>query len=49
MENQKHYSSFNKFVLRTPLFPLGFIKKITSKDDISNEEVMELCNTPINK
>lgn len=47
MENQKHYSNFNKFILRTPLFPLSFIKKITSKDNISSEEVKELCNIPV--
>jgi len=47
MENQKHYSSFDKFVLRTPLFPLGFVHKLTSKDDIPSEDVKELCNIPL--
>jgi class I lanthipeptide synthase len=47
MSTQTPYKPVEEFILRTPMFPLGFIKKLTDKDDISDDEITLLCNDPI--
>lgn len=43
------YSSFDKFVLRTPLLPLDFFLKLTSSDEISDEAFIEAFQHPMIK
>lgn len=47
MNNAISYKLINRFILRSPLFPLKFITKITQKGNISDDEIMELSNNPI--
>ncbi len=41
------YTNIDEFILRTPLFPIEFVRRLTEKDNISDEEIISLCKTPI--
>jgi len=43
------YKSFPKFVLRTPLFPFSFYKKLTQNAELEEEELKEVCADAIVK
>ena len=49
MLDKNPYNSFNKFILRTPLYSLNFYKNFTSGERISDEEFLETLKDPILK
>ncbi|MXO04123.1 lantibiotic dehydratase family protein [Flavobacterium sp. HBTb2-11-1] len=49
MPNKNPYHTFNKFILRTPLYSLDFYKKFTSENNISDEIFLEVLKDPILK
>lgn len=40
------YKSFDKFVLRTPLLSLNYIKSIFSDQNVSDDDLKEICQDP---
>ncbi len=49
MNKKNPYKNFNNYILRTPLFPFNFYKSLTSKDVVTNDDFIQLCNNPIVK
>jgi hypothetical protein len=49
MSDKNPYNSFDKFILRTPLYSLDFYKKFTSGKRISDQEFLEALKDPILK
>ncbi|MDP2721236.1 MAG: lantibiotic dehydratase family protein [Bacteroidales bacterium] len=47
MSSGSPYNIFRNFILRTPLFPLEFIIKLTRKEYISDDEIKEMCHHPV--
>lgn len=47
MTNHPPYSPFNNFILRTPLYALDFAKKLTKKEDVSDDEIISFCNNSV--
>lgn len=45
-ENKNPYRNFSSFVLRSPLFSLDFILKLTSGKTITEEELLKVCQQP---
>ena len=43
------YGHFSNFVLRTPIYPFDFYRKLTSEDIISNEILKEVYSDPLVK
>ncbi|NAS13002.1 lantibiotic dehydratase family protein [Poritiphilus flavus] len=41
------YESFPKFLLRAPIFPVSFFKKLTSTDHITSTELKKIWQNPI--
>ncbi len=41
------YVQFDRFCIRTPLFPVEFFKKLTSDKEIHDEQLMEKINNPV--
>lgn len=46
MINQIPYRNFSSFILRTPLYPLSFIRDFVSGKNTTEEELKELCRRP---
>ncbi len=46
MEYSKNYHPFNKFILRTPLFPFSFVKQLTSGKSIDEKTIKTICAIP---
>jgi len=45
---KKEYQSFNRFILRTPLYPIEFLRSILSKENNSEKQLKTVCeNTAI--
>lgn len=49
MSDKNPYNSFDKFILRTPLYSLDFYKNFTSGKRISDQEFLEALKDPILK
>ena len=46
MKSQNPYLNFSSFVLRSPLFPFDFIKELAAGKDITEEQILEVCQKP---
>jgi hypothetical protein len=46
MKSQNPYLNFPSFVLRSPLFPFDFIKELVSGKNITEEQILEVCQKP---
>ena len=46
MKSQNPYLNFSSFVLRSPLFPFNFIKDLTAGKDITEEQILAVCQKP---
>ncbi len=45
--NTNPYKHFDKYVLRSPLFSMGFYENLTSGKSISNQKLKKICSDPI--
>ena len=45
-QRRMNYTSFPKYVLRTPLFSFSFYKELTEDIEISQEELQNICKNP---
>ncbi|MCP5048510.1 MAG: hypothetical protein GY940_15175 [bacterium] len=46
-QKENPYQNFSSFVVRSPLFPLDFIWDLTSKDDLTVDQFLEVCKLPV--
>ncbi len=46
MNSDNRYKFFNKFILRTPLFPYSTLDAIISKRNIREEDLKQICSNP---
>ena len=44
---QKDYKTFEKFILRTPLLPINFIKDLLSDDKNTYDKIKQACNNKV--
>ena len=44
---KKDYQIFNRFILRTPLFPIGFLRSILLDDKSTKEKLKQTCENKI--
>jgi class I lanthipeptide synthase len=47
MKKNNPYKNFPSFVLRSPLYPFNFIQSLTSGQNTSEEQLMEVCRNPV--
>lgn len=47
MKDKYPYSFFPNYILRTPIFSLDYYKSVTSKKEVSETEIRNLCNNPV--
>lgn len=46
MQTEPKYTIHENFILRTPLYPFGFIKNLVNKPEIANHELNAICSKP---
>jgi hypothetical protein len=46
MKSQNPYLNFPSIVLRSPLFPFNFIKELVSGKNITEEQILAVCQIP---
>jgi hypothetical protein len=44
---KSNYKHFNKFILRTPLFPIGLIKELLENEKTKNSQLKILCENKV--
>lgn len=47
MQTNPTYTTLEKFILRTPLYPFGFIKNLVNKPEIADYELNAIGNKPL--
>lgn len=47
MHSEPIYTTHENFILRTPLYPFGFITNLVNKPEIADHELNAICNKPL--